>query len=208
MYIDLERILLSILIGAIIGLEREYRSKSAGLRTMILVCVGSCIFTLLSYKIGLGSQDRIAANVLTGIGFLGAGVIFREKDRVTGITTATTIWVVSALGMTIGAGFELLACVTAAIVIIILSAFILVQNLISKLNHVRVYTLKFEFTDSFDYKHVEALFKKLKMKILYSQKIKSGKDFTFNLTVQGSEKAHHLIASQLLKNDKIKHLEF
>ncbi|MHA8070070.1 MgtC/SapB family protein [Aquirufa ecclesiirivi] len=208
MYIDLERILLSILIGAIIGLEREYRSKSAGLRTMILVCVGSCIFTLLSYKIGLGSQDRIAANVLTGIGFLGAGVIFREKDRVTGITTATTIWVVSALGMTIGAGFELLACVTSAIVIIILSAFILVQNLISKLNHVRVYTLKFEFSDSFDYKHVEALFKKLKMKILYSQKIKSGKDFTFNLTVQGSEKAHHLIASQLLKNDKIKHLEF
>ncbi|MDF0693124.1 MgtC/SapB family protein [Aquirufa ecclesiirivi] len=208
MYVDLERILLSILIGAIIGLEREYRSKSAGLRTMILVCVGSCIFTLLSYKIGLGSQDRIAANVLTGIGFLGAGVIFREKDRVTGITTATTIWVVSALGMTIGAGFELLACVTSAIVIIILSAFILVQNLISKLNHVRVYTLKFEFTDSFDYKHVEALFKKLKMKILYSQKIKSGKDFTFNLTVQGSEKAHHLIASQLLKNDKIKHLEF
>ncbi|CAM3519682.1 MgtC/SapB family protein [Aquirufa ecclesiirivi] len=208
MYVDLERILLSILIGAIIGLEREYRSKSAGLRTMILVCVGSCIFTLLSYKIGLGSQDRIAANVLTGIGFLGAGVIFREKDRVTGITTATTIWVVSALGMTIGAGFELLACVTSAIVIIILSAFILVQNLISKLNHVRVYTLKFEFSDSFDYKHVEALFKKLKMKILYSQKIKSGKDFTFNLTVQGSEKAHHLIASQLLKNDKIKHLEF
>ncbi|MFL0163331.1 MgtC/SapB family protein [Aquirufa salirivi] len=208
MYIDLERILLSILIGAIIGLEREYRSKSAGLRTMILVCVGSCIFTLLSYKIGLGSQDRIAANVLTGIGFLGAGVIFREKDRVTGITTATTIWVVSALGMTIGAGFELLACITSTIVIIILSAFILVQNLISKLNHVRVYTLKFEYTDSFDYKHVEALFKKLKMKILYSQKIKSGKDFTFNLTVQGSEKAHHLIASQLLKNDKIKHLEF
>ncbi|CAM4241046.1 MgtC/SapB family protein [Cytophagaceae bacterium 50C-KIRBA] len=208
MYIDLERILLSILIGAVIGIEREYRSKSAGLRTMILVCVGSCIFTLLSYKIGLGSQDRIAANVLTGIGFLGAGVIFREKDRVTGITTATTIWVVSAIGMTIGAGFELLACVTSAIVILILSAFILVQNLISKLNHVRVYTLKFEYTDSFDYKHVEALFKKLKMKILYSQKIKSGKDFTFNLTVQGSEKAHHLIASQLLKNDKIKHLEF
>lgn len=208
MYIDLERILLSILIGAVIGLEREYRSKSAGLRTMILVCVGSCIFTLLSYKIGLGSQDRIAANVLTGIGFLGAGVIFREKDRVTGITTATTIWVVSALGMTIGAGFELLACFTSAIVILILSAFILVQNFVSKLNHVRVYTLRFEYTDSFDYKHVEALFKKLKMKILYSQKIKSGKDFTFNLTVQGSEKAHHMIASQLLKNDKIKHLEF
>ncbi|RXK46575.1 MgtC/SapB family protein [Aquirufa rosea] len=208
MYIDLERILLSILIGAIIGLEREYRSKSAGLRTMILVCVGSCIFTLMSIKIGIDSQDRIAANVLTGIGFLGAGVIFREKDRVTGITTATTIWVVSALGMTIGAGYELLACFISAIVIIVLSAFILVQNFISKLNHVRVYTLKFQYSDSLDYQQVEQQFKKLKMKVLYSQKIKSGTDCTFNLTAQGSEKSHHLIAAQLIKNERITHLEF
>lgn len=89
---DYQRLALSLIIGAVIGAEREYRSKSAGLRTMVLVCVGSCLFTILSIRIGANtSTDRIASNIITGIGFLGAGVIFKETNRVTGITTATTI---------------------------------------------------------------------------------------------------------------------
>lgn len=96
---DLYRLLIALGIGAIIGAEREYRSKSAGLRTMIMVSLSSCLFTMLSLKIGIDSPDRIAANILTGLGFVGAGVIFKDENRISGITTATTIWMTAALGM-------------------------------------------------------------------------------------------------------------
>ena len=86
---EMYRLLLALLIGAVIGAEREYRSKSAGLRTMIMVSVSSCLFTMLSIKIGVDNPDRLAANVLTGLGFLGAGVIFKDENRISGITTAT-----------------------------------------------------------------------------------------------------------------------
>src|SRR5262245_66333390 len=91
------RILISFCIGTAIGIEREYRSKAAGLRTMIMICLGSTIFTELSMVIG-GTSDRIASNIITGIGFLGAGVIFKDGLSITGITTATTIWITAALG--------------------------------------------------------------------------------------------------------------
>src|SRR4051812_40951933 len=99
---DIVKLLLAIVLGSIIGAEREYRTKSAGFRTIILVCVGSALFTIFSIRIGVGNPDRIAANIITGIGFLGAGAIFRNKDHVTGITTATTIWMVAAIGMGVG----------------------------------------------------------------------------------------------------------
>src|SRR5688572_9403802 len=98
------RLVVSFLIGTIIGFEREYHSKAAGLRTMIMICLGSTIFTELSLSIGLTSPDRIASNIITGIGFLGAGVIFKDGLTISGITTATTIWICAALGMAVGAG--------------------------------------------------------------------------------------------------------
>ncbi|HEX7844380.1 MAG TPA: MgtC/SapB family protein, partial [Chitinophagaceae bacterium] len=86
------RFLLAALWGGVVGAEREYRSKSAGFRTMIMISVGSCFFTMMSAFIGAGNNpDRIASNIVTGIGFLGAGVIFRGDNRVNGITTAATI---------------------------------------------------------------------------------------------------------------------
>ena len=87
----------AFIIGAIIGLEREFRSKPAGFRTMILICVGSCLYTILSKEIGGASTDRIASNIVTGIGFIGAGVIFKEGITVNGLTTAALIWVTAAL---------------------------------------------------------------------------------------------------------------
>ena len=107
---DFIKIVASTVVGALIGLEREYRSKSAGLRTFTLICVGSTIFTIISEKMGMNtSPDRIAANIVTGIGFLGAGVIFKMDDRVKGLTTATIIWVTASLGMSIGDGHILLS---------------------------------------------------------------------------------------------------
>src|SRR5688572_10998503 len=99
------KLLISVLIGIIIGGEREYRNKSAGFRTIILICLGSTIFTILSGKIGDDTgASRVAANIVTGIGFLGAGAIMREGLTVQGLTTASTIWVAAALGMAVGGG--------------------------------------------------------------------------------------------------------
>ena len=100
----IEKLLLSILVGGAIGVEREYRSKSAGFRTLTLICLGSALFTIFSELIGVGNNpDRIASNIATGIGFVGAGVIFKGDFGVNGITTAAMIWVTAALGMGIGA---------------------------------------------------------------------------------------------------------
>jgi putative Mg2+ transporter-C (MgtC) family protein len=94
------RLALAGLLGAIIGLERELRGHPAGIRTMSLVTLGACLFTEISVVTGAG--DRIAAQVVTGIGFLGAGVIFREELGIKGITTAATVWAAAAIGMALG----------------------------------------------------------------------------------------------------------
>src|SRR5437764_10570922 len=94
---------LVILVGGLIGAEREHRSKSAGFRTMILICLGSYLFTLFSRIISPGTPDRIASNIVTGIGFIGAGVIYKAESRINGITTAATIWITAALGVGIAA---------------------------------------------------------------------------------------------------------
>jgi putative Mg2+ transporter-C (MgtC) family protein len=95
----------ALALGAIIGMERELSDKAAGLRTNILICVGSCLFMIVSKNFtGIMNADptRIAAQIVTGIGFIGAGAIMHEGEHVTGLTTAATIWVVAAIGMAVG----------------------------------------------------------------------------------------------------------
>lgn len=100
------RLMLAAALGAILGVERELRRKSAGFRTNILIALGSALFTMLSVILAEGGADRtrIAAQIVTGIGFLGAGAIMRTDSGVHGLTTAATIWVNAALGMAAGAG--------------------------------------------------------------------------------------------------------
>src|SRR5688572_2558290 len=117
------RLLVSFAIGAAIGFERQYQSKVAGLRTMIIICLGSTIFTEISLAIGGDSQDRIASNIITGIGFLGAGVIFKDGLTISGITTATTIWISAALGMAVGAGEYFIATLGSVAVLVVLTVF-------------------------------------------------------------------------------------
>ena len=110
----------AFIIGAVIGIEREFRSKPAGFRTMIIICVGSCVYTILSHEVSPNSPDRIASNIVTGIGFIGAGVIFKEGITVNGLTTAALIWITAALGMAIGYHNYPLAIVVSIIVVIVL----------------------------------------------------------------------------------------
>lgn len=93
--------------GAIVGIERERQDKPAGLRTIMLICVGSATFTVASVSPALSFNEpaRIAAQIVTGVGFLGAGAIMRERHAITGLTTAATIWTTAAIGLVVGAGY-------------------------------------------------------------------------------------------------------
>lgn len=116
------RLIMAAIMGGLIGFEREYAEKPAGLRTLILVCVGSALFTIAGIY-GFGDKAdaaRIAAGAVAGIGFLGAGTILRGGGVVVGITTAATIWGVAAVGLALGAGLYLVAIVTTIIMLITL----------------------------------------------------------------------------------------
>jgi putative Mg2+ transporter-C (MgtC) family protein len=128
------RITISIVVGGLIGLERELEHKPAGLRTIILVCLGSTIFMLMGIELGLLGNEigRIVAGVVTGVGFLGAGAIIRARGEVYGLTTAATIWLASGLGLAIGAGYYILAIIASASVLIVLRILGIVEKALSK----------------------------------------------------------------------------
>jgi uncharacterized membrane protein YhiD involved in acid resistance len=114
------RLLLAGFLGGFIGLERELRGYPAGIRTLALVTIGSALFTDVSQL--MGGDDRVAAQIVTGIGFLGAGVIFREGYTVRGITTAATIWSAAAIGMSIGIGLYIVAILGSVAMFAVLEA--------------------------------------------------------------------------------------
>jgi len=134
------RLAVTVLLSGLIGLERQLHKRTAGLRTHILVSLGSCLIMLTSlyvfdiYKdITRPDPARIAAGVITGIGFLGAGTIIREKEGVRGLTTAASLWVVAGIGLAVGCGFKRAAIYTTAIAIVVLLILRFAENLIDLL---------------------------------------------------------------------------
>jgi len=114
----------SLLLGGLVGWEREMRGKAAGIKTNILICLGSCLYTVTSLlniqSASLGDPNRVAAQIVSGIGFLGAGAIIQGKGGVSGLTTAATIWTVAAIGVCVGYGFPLSAAMFTITVLIVL----------------------------------------------------------------------------------------
>lgn len=123
--LDVYKALLAVAAGIILGLERELKDKAAGLKTITVICLGSALFTIVSYKVGVADHEttRIASYIVSGIGFIGAGVIFKDKLDVSGLTTAGIIWLAAAVGMAIGYGeFYLAATFIAAALLIIFAS--------------------------------------------------------------------------------------
>ncbi len=119
------RLLVSAALGMVLGYERERHDKPAGLRTHAIVSVGACLFTLIGILIleesgSTVDPTRIAAGIITGIGFLGAGAMFREKDSVVGLTTAAGIWAMGAIGIAVGLGYYLPAVVSTVLIYFVL----------------------------------------------------------------------------------------
>lgn len=207
MHPDLLHLLIALAIGAVIGAEREYRSKSAGLRTMIMVSVSSCLFTILSIRIGMDSHDRIAANILTGLGFLGAGVIFKDENRISGITTATTIWMTSALGMAVGAGYTMLSILATAVVLIVLIFLVYVQEWIESLNQARTYRIVCVFQKK-TLDQYEELFKQYNMQVIRSVQHKTERKISGRWILIGSKDNHKKLTAYLLNDENIQELSF
>lgn len=155
LYDESIKLIVALVIGAIIGAEREYKSKAAGFRTVILITVGSTIFTIVSNVIGL--DGRVASNIVTGIGFLGAGSIFREGTIIKGITTATTIWISAAIGMAVGIGKFEFAFASLFVVMLVLLSFNWIQHLIDKTNKIETYTITLKNNNDNNKDHVKDL---------------------------------------------------
>jgi len=128
------RLLWAALLGAVIGLERSARKRPAGMRTSVCVCLGAALFTIVSVELSKATGDtsttRIASNIVQGIGFLGAGVILRERGSVVGLTTAAAIFAEAAIGMGAGAGFYRTAGLGALLLLLALSGLIYVEDLL------------------------------------------------------------------------------
>jgi putative Mg2+ transporter-C (MgtC) family protein len=203
---ELIMMVIAIAMGLAVGAEREYSNKSAGLRTFILVSFGSCVFTILSIKIGIGNPDRLAANIITGIGFLGAGVIFKDDNKIGGITTATTIWAMASLGMSAGAGHIYLAIFGTVVVLIILRLLLPIQNYIDshyKMRQYRIVTVSVEDADN-----CASLFRQYQLKYLVLGEQKNPDSFSRTWQVKGNIKNHGQLVAGLVNNPRIISYQF
>ena len=124
---------LAVILGGAVGLERELGGKPAGLRTNILICMGSVLYTKLSISLGVaGDHSRVAAQIVTGVGFIGAGTILHARGAVVGLTSAATIWVVAAIGVALGAGLALEAVGTTLFVIVVLQGLGRIEKVVER----------------------------------------------------------------------------
>jgi putative Mg2+ transporter-C (MgtC) family protein len=206
------KLVLAVLVGGAIGAEREYRSKSAGFRTLTLICLGSTILTIFSVIIGTpGNPDRIASNIATGIGFVGAGVIFKgdgSGSKVSGITTAAMIWVTAGLGMAIGAGYLLVSVLAAILTLLVLFVFMLLESWIDRINQIRTYKIVCQFEDEPLHRY-EDLFRCHHLKFRRSSQRKSAENLlTGEWVVQGSERNHRHCIHEVLRDQKVREFEF
>ncbi|HEY9489626.1 MAG TPA: MgtC/SapB family protein [Chryseosolibacter sp.] len=197
---------LALLIGTVIGAEREFKNKSAGLRTLILICLGSALFTMISGTLGAeGETGRIASNIVTGIGFLGAGAIMREGLTVSGLTTASSIWVTAALGMSVGAGEYYLAISGTLIVLIVLTMFGYIHTMMERYKKaIELHVTYSDWDDSMleeEMRHFNLAFEKIRT-------IKKDGDSMSQYDVSGPKKRMELFLKSLNRNQSIRSFEY
>ena len=201
------RILIAVFIGMIIGAEREYKNKDAGLRTLTLICIGSCIFTLVSIIISPQTPDRIASNIVTGIGFLGGGVIFKSDNGVNGLTTAATIWVTAALGMTVASGYLWIAAIGTLIVLGVLFLLPVLENFIDKINEIRTYTIVCLYEPE-TLKKYESLMKQYQLHFRPLKQTKVNDEIIGSWSVQGRGNNHDRFIDEILRDKSVKKFDF
>jgi len=204
----LVKILLALAAGSLVGLEREFRDKPAGLRTMIFISLGAATFTILSSRLALDKDPtRIMANIVTGIGFLGAGAILRDGMRITGLTTAATIWLTAALGMAIGGGQYILAGILAVTASIALWFFPLIEDVIDKTREEHSY----EVVCPVDLAKIEKLEEKMRVDGLHiraSRHVKQENNMKVSWKVSGRPGDHEKFLHELFADEDVKEFKY
>lgn len=198
---------MAVLIGGLIGAEREFQDKAAGFRTIILITVGSTLFTIFSLSMDPGfTKTRIAANIVTGIGFLGAGAIIREHGRIGGLTTAATIWLSAALGMGIGGGELIFVAISTVVVLIVLFVFPYLERWIDQSREARSYKI---VTAKTNIKGADTIKKALdshSLQTLVHHQTKTENSIIGTWRVIGSPINHEKFVDQMVKDKTIKEL--
>ena len=202
------KLLTAILIGGLIGAEREYRDKAAGFRTNILITIGAAMFTILSMSLEPTAAARVASNIVTGIGFLGAGAIMHERGRVAGLTTAATVWFAAAIGMAIGAGQYPLVVIGTAIVLVVLLLFPDVEHWISKRRETRTYKIVLSPKDADHLDRIDRALRTCSLKILERHRTKTEDAVTSTWTAHGTPQQQEQFVEMMMQDDSIRELTY
>lgn len=206
---NLIKIGMAVLAGGIVGAEREYQDKAAGFRTIILITLGSTLFTIFSLSMDPGfTQTRIAANIVTGIGFLGAGAIVREGGRIAGLTTAATIWLSAALGMGIGAGQLYFAMAATMITIFVLLVFPRLELRIDRIREARSYRIVLGTGDYKKLIKVEKALTDCSLSVYEHHQTKTEKSIIGSWKTIGAPDNHQKFIMLMLKDKDIKELDY
>ena len=196
---------LAIVVGGIVGAEREFRDKAAGFRTIILITVGSALFTIFSASLDPGfTRTRIAANIVTGIGFLGAGAIIREHGRVGGLTTAATIWLSAALGMGIGGGELLFVMISTVTVLIVLLVFPRLERWIDRIRESRSYRIIISASNMDKLDHIQDALKSRNLFVYDHHQSKSGDTIMGTWHTMGKPINHESFVVEMMKDQDIR----
>lgn len=205
---ELIKLVFAIVVGGLIGAEREFRHRAAGFRTIIFICFGSTLFTMFSLKLGGDTSPvRIAANMVTGVGFLCAGVVLEEKTRIVGLTTASTIWFTAAMGLGIGGGQ--FSIVTMALIgaMIILWVFPRVEEWIYNVRERRTYEIVCKIS-RIGSNELERLMQDCGVRVKGHKLIKNGKELKCIIDAYGPPKNHERVMDKLLQESDVKEFRY
>jgi putative Mg2+ transporter-C (MgtC) family protein len=206
---NLIKVGMAVLVGGVVGAEREYQDKAAGFRTIILITLGSTLFTIFSLSMDPGfTQTRVAANIVTGIGFLGAGAIIREGGRVAGLTTAATIWLAAALGMGIGAGQLIFVLAATLIAILVLLVFPRLEARIDRIREARSYRIVLNTSDFKKLAKVERAIQECSLSVFEHHQTKTEKSIIGSWRTIGSPKSHEKFIARMLRDKDIRELDY
>lgn len=199
---------LAVLLGGAIGLERELAGKPAGLRTNILICVGATLFTLMSVQLafagpGHGDPTRVAAQIATGVGFIGAGTILHARGAVTGLTSAATIWVVAAIGIAVGGGAYIDAVGTTALVTIVLYGLGYVERFAGR-HSTRSHLLIHARPEPNALEEIETLVRRAGVEVERTESRRENVDLVVELDLRGPRRLHEQAMISILHHPLVR----
>jgi putative Mg2+ transporter-C (MgtC) family protein len=201
------KLLLAVLLGGIIGFEREIAGKPAGLRTNILICIGAALLMDLSLRVGfvdgkrIGDPGRIAAQIVSGVGFLGAGTIMQAQGMVTGLTSAATIWVVAAIGMAVGAGYYVEGIGAGLLVTFVLAGLGGLEHYVRRARRVASATIRARVDT--DYDEVATALNTHGIRVDSHRTFDHPEDRTFEVKISGPSRQFDIAIAALLSRDYV-----